>query len=87
MISNAGEPDADRWQEVAATGCAYFRVPSDTSAFSQGDARSVPRHGGRLNASFFDGHVESLRNQNIRYDLPRTDADALWAKNHNSTAP
>jgi prepilin-type N-terminal cleavage/methylation domain-containing protein/prepilin-type processing-associated H-X9-DG protein len=87
-ISNPDEPDADNWQEVPATGCAYFRVPSDSYYQSlNGDSRSVPRHAGQVNAAFFDGHVLKLRNSTIRYDLPRTNDVVLWAKNNNVTGP
>jgi prepilin-type N-terminal cleavage/methylation domain-containing protein/prepilin-type processing-associated H-X9-DG protein len=87
QISNPAVTDADNWQEVASTGCAYFRVPSDPSGYPTGDSRSVPRHGGRVNAAFFDGHAEGLRNSEIRYDLPRTDNSILWAKNYNGNTP
>jgi len=87
-ISNPNETNADRWQEVPATGCAYFRVPSDSYYSSlRGDSRSVPRHSGRVNAAFFDGHVASVRNSSIRYDLPRTDPAVQWARNHNADNP
>jgi prepilin-type processing-associated H-X9-DG protein len=63
-------------------------VPSDTYSYQNGDlTRSVPRHGKRLNAAFFDGHAELLRNSSIGYDLPRTNAAALWTKNNNADAP
>ena len=77
----------DSWQEVPATGCAYFRVPSDPASYPNGDSRSVPRHGGRVNAAYFDGHVTLLRNSDIRYDLPRTNPLIQWAKNNNGTTP
>jgi prepilin-type N-terminal cleavage/methylation domain-containing protein/prepilin-type processing-associated H-X9-DG protein len=87
-IANSDETDADHWQEVPATGCAYFRVPSDSYYESlKGDSRSVPRHGGRVNAAFFDGHVLKLRNSAIRYDLPRTNNAVLWSKNNNGSYP
>jgi len=87
-ILNSDETDADNWQEVPATGCAYFRVPSDSYYESlNGDSRSVPRHAGRVNAAFFDGHVLKLRNSAIRYDLPRTNSVVLWAKNNNGDNP
>jgi prepilin-type N-terminal cleavage/methylation domain-containing protein/prepilin-type processing-associated H-X9-DG protein len=87
-ISNPAETNPDNWQEVAGTGSAYFRVPSDSFYYSlNGDARSVPRHGRQVNAAFFDGHVLQLHNRAIRYDLPRTDANVQWARNNNSTSP
>ncbi|HEU6448853.1 MAG TPA: prepilin-type N-terminal cleavage/methylation domain-containing protein [Verrucomicrobiae bacterium] len=86
-VSNAGEPDPNKWQEVAATGCSYFRVPSDYASFPGGDSRSVPRHGKSVNAGFFDGHVQKLHNSDFRYDLPRTSGEILWSKNHNGDQP
>ncbi len=86
--SNPDETDADAWQETPATGCAYFRVPSDSYYYSlNGDSRSVPRHAGQVNTAFFDGHVQKLRNSAIGYDLPRTNGAVLWAKNNNSAGP
>jgi len=87
-ISNPDDASPDHWQEVPATGCAYFRVPSDSYYYSlRGDSRSVPRHGGRVNSAFFDGHVEGIRNRTIGYQLPRTDGTVLWARNHDDTSP
>jgi prepilin-type N-terminal cleavage/methylation domain-containing protein/prepilin-type processing-associated H-X9-DG protein len=87
-ISNPDEPNADNWQEIPATGCAYFRVPSDSYYYSlNGDSRSVPRHSQRVNAAFFDGHVERERNSLIRYDLPRTNGVAQWPRNHRDSHP
>lgn len=86
-ISNPGEDDADNWQEVPATGCSYFRVPSDPASYPQGDSRSVPRHGGSVVAAFFDGHVQQLRNSAIHYELPRTNGAVLWARNNASDTP
>jgi prepilin-type processing-associated H-X9-DG protein len=63
-------------------------VPSDVNAYPSGDyTRSVPRHGKQLNAAFFDGHVVKMRNSAIGYDLPQTDAGALWTKNNNVAGP
>jgi len=63
-------------------------VPSDVNAYPSGDyTRSAPRHSKRLNAAFFDGHVQLLRNSAIGYDLDRTDVAALWTKNNNGAAP
>ena len=86
-ISNPGNPNPDTWQEQPGTGSAYFRVPSDPLSFPVGDGRSVPRHGGQVNTSFFDGHCQKIRNSAIRYDLPRTDPAILWAKNNTGTPP
>jgi prepilin-type N-terminal cleavage/methylation domain-containing protein/prepilin-type processing-associated H-X9-DG protein len=86
-ISNPEEPDADSWQEITATGCSYFRVPSDYASYPEGDSRSVPRHSGQVNAAYLDGHVLKLHNRDIHYDLPRTDGAAQWARNHNGDKP
>jgi prepilin-type processing-associated H-X9-DG protein/prepilin-type N-terminal cleavage/methylation domain-containing protein len=87
QISNPDD-DYDNWVEIPATGDTYFRVPSDVAAYPGNDfTRSVPRHGKRLNAAFFDGHVQLLRNSDIGYDLQRTDPAALWTKNNNSDVP
>jgi prepilin-type N-terminal cleavage/methylation domain-containing protein/prepilin-type processing-associated H-X9-DG protein len=87
-ISNPTETNPDNWREVAGTGCAYFRVPSDSYYYSlNGDSRSVPRHGRQVNAAFFDGHVLKLRDSTIRYDLPRTDGNVQWARNNNGNNP
>ena len=86
-ISNPGELNPDKWQEVPATGCIYFRVPSDVAEYGVGDSRSVPRHSGRVNAAFFDGHVVAMKNSAIGYQLARTEDSALWARNHNGLVP
>jgi len=84
------DPDdnPDDWQEIPATGCVFFRVPSDAYYESHaGDARSVPRHGRRVNAAFFDGHVEKVRNAAIGYDLTRDNAANMWSRNYNIVTP
>lgn len=86
-ISNPSEPNADKWQEVPATGCAYFRVPSDWQGYPNGDSRSVPRHSGQVDTVFFDGHAAKLRNGSIGYGLPRTDTANMWSRNYNSLTP
>jgi len=85
-ISNPSQPDPDLWQEVAATGCAYFRVPSDVD-YALGDGRSVPRHSKQLNCSYFDGHASRIKNSTIRYDRLRTDSAIQWAKNNSGLIP
>ncbi len=85
---NFDESNPDSWTEIPATGCTYFRVPSDTHDYPGNDfTRSVPRHGKRVNAAFFDGHAILLRNSSIGYDLLRTDPAALWPKNNNGNTP
>ena len=88
-ISNPGETDPDKWKEVIATGSIFFRVPSDLNngEYATGDSRSVGRHAGRVNASYFDGHVAAVKNSAIGYNSPRTDEAAEWARNHNGTVP
>ena len=87
QIANPDEA-YDNWVEIPATGDTYFRVPSDVNAYPGGDfTRSVPRHGKRVNAAFFDGHAVLLRNSTIGYDRPRTDPAALWTKNNNGDTP
>jgi prepilin-type N-terminal cleavage/methylation domain-containing protein/prepilin-type processing-associated H-X9-DG protein len=88
-ISNPSEANADNWKEVPATGSIFFRVPSDLNngEYAKGDARSVPRHNGRVNASFFDGHITAVKNSSFGYQLARTDDNALWARNHNGLVP
>jgi len=81
------DSDPDSWREVPATGCVYFRVPSDGESYPGGDSRSVPRHSRQVNAAFFDGHVLKLRNSAIRYDLPRTNNAVLWSKNNIGNTP
>lgn len=86
-ISNPTEPNPDKWVEVKATGCTYFRVPSDVFAYPGGDSRSVGRHSTRVNTAWFDGHVVAVKNSSIGYNLPRTDDGAQWARNHNGIYP
>lgn len=87
MVSNPGEANADIWQEIPATGCAYFRVPSDTDGYPRKDSRTVPRHDGLVNTAFFDGHAAKIRNRSIGYELPRTNSANLWSRNYNSLTP
>lgn len=87
MISNPTEPNPDNWDEMPATGCAYFRVPSDTADYQKNDSHTVPRHDGQVNVVFFDGHSVKLRNSTVRYDLPRTNNANLWARNYNGPTP
>jgi len=83
-ISNPTQPDADLWQEIPGHACVYFRVPSDPAGYPVGDSRSVPRHGSKVNVTFFDGHSDRIKNSAIRYDLARTDNANMWSKNYSS---
>jgi prepilin-type N-terminal cleavage/methylation domain-containing protein/prepilin-type processing-associated H-X9-DG protein len=86
-ISNPAEPNADNWKEVAGGGSVFFRVPDDAQNYPTGDARTVPRHSGRVNVTFFDGHAGAIRNSSIGYQEQRTADDALWARNHVGLIP
>jgi len=87
FITNPDD-DYDNWVEEPATGCTYFRVPSDVNDWNKVDfTRSAPRHGKRVNAAFFDGHATLLRNGAIGYDLSRTNPTALWPKNNIGDTP
>jgi prepilin-type N-terminal cleavage/methylation domain-containing protein/prepilin-type processing-associated H-X9-DG protein len=85
QASNPDDPNADDWQEVTGAANTYFRVPSDAASYAEGDGRTIPRHSGRVNGAFFDGHAIKLRNSDIHYELPRTSTGALWPKDHFST--
>jgi len=80
---------ADAWlpdiSQTSGGGVSFFRVPTPghISSYNLGDGRSLPRHNGRCNFGFFDGHAEALKNSRAGYHLPRTDENALWAKDHN----
>jgi hypothetical protein len=85
MMSNPSKNFApDDWKPdqppQSSGGASFFRAPSDLGGFTSGDARSVPRHGGRCNAGFFDGHIETMRNSKFGYDLARNNESALWAR-------
>jgi prepilin-type processing-associated H-X9-DG protein len=86
-LSDPAETNPDKWQELPGTGCSYFRSPSDWEGYPNADSRSIPRHGRRVNAAFFDGHVEKIRNSTIGFDLPRTDTANHWSRNYNGTTP
>lgn len=87
------EPTGDGWLPDATYdvtlalylgyGATYFRVPVDGN-FPSGDARSLPRHAKRVNWLFMDAHAESAKNSKAGWNLPRMNADNLWAIDHNS---
>jgi prepilin-type processing-associated H-X9-DG protein len=67
-------------------GCSFFYAPSyaATFAYLEGSARTLPRHNKRCNFSFYDGHVDGLKNSKAGYNYPRTDVNAWWARDHDS---
>ena len=87
-VTNPLEPNADKWvedkgfAEWLGTGNSYFRPPSDGAEFNVGDGRTVPRHSGRVNILFFDGHSQATKNSTLGYRLARMNEGAKWARDH-----
>jgi prepilin-type N-terminal cleavage/methylation domain-containing protein/prepilin-type processing-associated H-X9-DG protein len=88
LFADAGEiqaaaANADQWLEKSSTGgtdghgSSYFNTPSGTQ-YPNDLTRSVPRHSGRLNTCWYDGHAESIKNSKIGYQFPAGDPQALW---------
>ena len=78
-ISNPKEPNPDNWIEIkngftstTGSGDAFFRCPNGLQNYLAGDARVVPRHAGRSNTAWVDGHVETVRNSSLGWDNPVT---------------
>jgi len=86
-LAHPNETNPDNWTEVPGTGCGYFRVPSDLAGYSAADGRSIPRHSGRVNTVYFDGHQASIKNSAIGYNRLRTDSAALWPRNNVGLIP
>jgi len=77
-------PDSDYDAAVAeywGGGATYFRDPTDPS-WVNCDALAVPRHSQRVNFLFMDAHAEVFKNSTAGWNLPPTDAGALWARSH-----
>ena len=83
--------NADLWVEdkqydvilgLVGTGCSYFRSPSGGANFISGDARALPRHNKRVNASFVDGHAAAVKNSSLGWELPASNQGAMWARTH-----
>jgi len=83
--------DADLWVEdkqydvilgLVGTGCSYFRSPSAGANYISGDARALPRHNKRVNASFVDGHAAAVKNSSLGWNLPAVNPGAMWARTH-----
>ncbi len=76
---NLSDPDA--WTEFynsnIGTGNVYFRDPAD-SQFPSGDAIALPRHSQRINVTWFDLHVETIRNSSLGWNMTQGSGGALW---------
>jgi prepilin-type N-terminal cleavage/methylation domain-containing protein/prepilin-type processing-associated H-X9-DG protein len=95
MFADAGSaaahtPNPDAWQPDPACGGAQgggvpiFDAPSDYAVFPTFTLElTLPRHNGRLNGIFIDGHAQPIRNSGIGYNFKRTDDRAFWARDHN----
>jgi prepilin-type N-terminal cleavage/methylation domain-containing protein/prepilin-type processing-associated H-X9-DG protein len=80
----AAAANADQWVEFIGnpsaangTGSSYFNTPSGTQ-YPNDLTRSVPRHSGKLNTTWYDGHAELFKNSKIGYQYNQGDALALW---------
>lgn len=67
------------WQEDPARprGCWTLRAPGDP-LWQLAPARLMPRHHGRANAAFVDGHAETVTPEQTGYGLPKGHANNLW---------
>ena len=74
--------DQDPLFGLVGTGCSFFRSPPDGN-FASGDARCVPRHAGRANGGFLDGHVQAAKNSALGFAISdSTNSAALWSYTH-----
>ena len=79
----AGDTIGDKWVEVGGagttggTGSTYFNSPAGTQ-YPNDLTRSVPRHQGKLNAGWYDGHATLIKNSNVGYQYAEGDPNALW---------
>ncbi len=67
------------WMEdaIRPRGCWTLRIPSDPM-WQLFPARLMPRHHGRANAAFVDGHAEALTPVQLGYGLPARHSGNLW---------
>jgi prepilin-type processing-associated H-X9-DG protein len=67
------------WQEDASHpwGCWTLRAPAD-SLWRFAPSRLMPRHQGRANAAFVDGHAETLTPAQLGYGLPLGHPKNWW---------
>ena len=82
---NQTEPNPDRWvpDPTATSTSWYFRSPGTIASGAAGDPttpRPINRHNERANMGMVDGHVETMRNSEAGWLLPRGDGRALWDK-------
>jgi prepilin-type N-terminal cleavage/methylation domain-containing protein/prepilin-type processing-associated H-X9-DG protein len=70
----------DQWEE--GTSSWIFRVPTNEPWYSDYGAgwadRIVPRHNGRANVIFLDGHAKSMKVSQIGFQYPEKNAKAMW---------
>jgi prepilin-type processing-associated H-X9-DG protein len=77
--------DPDEWVEASTQtptdgqASTYFIVPSFYGNWNNAPGyRSAPRHNGRVNTVWFDGHAEPFQNSTIGYQYPQGHPAALW---------
>ena len=61
LISNPSERNSDRWVEKPGDQFLYYRTPTNLGYYDSDPQRPVPRHKGRGNAGFVDGHAQSIK--------------------------
>jgi len=71
----------DDWTEYfnsnIGSGNVYMRDPADT-VFPQGDAIAMPRHNKRINITWFDLHVSTVKNSSLGWNAQLGTPPALW---------
>ena len=71
----------DNWSEYLnaniGTGNVYFRDPIDPN-FPSADAIALPRHNQRINVTWFDLHVETVKNSSLGWNAAQGTPAALW---------
>ena len=71
----------DNWTEYfdsdIGSGNVYMRDPADGN-FPNGDAIAMPRHNQRINITWFDLHVSTVRNSSLGWNAQLGTTAALW---------
>jgi prepilin-type N-terminal cleavage/methylation domain-containing protein/prepilin-type processing-associated H-X9-DG protein len=71
----------DNWKEYFSadigSGNVYLRDPADAN-FPQGDAIAMPRHNQRINITWFDLHVSTVKNSSLGWNDALGSQGALW---------